>query len=367
MRTGRTRLMGLMGLIVLAANGQAQTVRDVTTGTNGVLVSPANLWSANAADIAAALSLGNAATRNIGTTTGTVAAGNDARITGAAQRTGDNTFKGNQSVTGNFVITQNRTNMAALELVTPFNQYNNTNHIKLRNPADGLGWIWVIYNEPGYPLAFNYQTIGTTPLWLYNTGVVKVTGELQATHSNVKAPNATSTASDRLANVGTLDARYEPKKLYAVFDIPLGGAYTDFELKASASNFRDGMAFFYHSPDPGKSVITEQIWTTRPDVYFTDSAYVGTDTDQNQRTWRKQSASQSIATMRAGGSNSVIAGAVVVVRDTGTISPTNTALVWSYCRYTPTAYEADGSGRSIWMPISPKWVTTPPAPTAAVP
>lgn len=181
----------------------------------------------------------------------------------------------------------------------------------------------------------------------------------------INAPNATSTASTNVANVGTLDARYEPKKVYAVFDIPLGGSYTDFELKASVSNYAtnstytNGMVFFYHSPDPGKSAIPEQIWSTRPDVFFTDSAWTGATNYMNQRSWRKQSASQSIAAMRAGGVNSVIAGVVVVVRDTGVITPTNAALVWSYCRYTPTAYEADGGGRSIWMPITPKWVSQP--------
>lgn len=158
---------------------------------------------------------------------------------GAAQLVGDNAFTGNQSVTGNFVITQNRTNMSALELVTPFNQYNNTNHIKLRNPADGLGWIWAIFDEPGYPLGFNYQGEDGTPLKLYNTNLVKVDGELQVTGDSYlqgnltlngstilgnavgdrvdinagtfTAPNASGTNATNIANVGTLDGRYHAK------------------------------------------------------------------------------------------------------------------------------------------------------------
>lgn len=225
---------------------------------------------------------------------------------------------------------------------------------------NGQGFLATTYNgftgAPNSSVRIETHGGGLTKLWAKT---------LLLQGGGIDAPNATSTAATNVANVGTLDNRYAPKAAYAVFDIPLGGSYTDFELKASTSNFAtnstytNGMVFFYHSPDPAKSAIPEQIWSTRPDVFFTDSAWVGATNYMNQRSWRKQSASQSIAAMRAAGVNSVIAGVVVVVRDMGVINPTNAALVWSYCRYTPTAYEADGGGRSIWVPVTPRWVSQP--------
>lgn len=181
----------------------------------------------------------------------------------------------------------------------------------------------------------------------------------------ISAINATSTAATNVANVGTLDARYAPKEGFAVFNIPLGGNYTDFELKATTMNYAtnganpSGMVYFYHSPDPGKASIPEQIWSTQPGVFFTDSQYVnGTNAPMNQRTWRKQSSSQSIAAMRANGA-SVIAGVVVSVMPSGPsaaqINATNPALIWSYCRMTPTGYEEDAGGHSVWHPIQPTW------------
>lgn len=147
----------------------------------------------------------------------------------------------------------------------------------------------------------------------------------------------------------------QPK--FATFDIPLGGGYTDFELKAT-TNAWAGMVFFYHSPDPAKAVIPQQVWTNRPNVFFTDSQYVGSPVEKNQRYWRTQTATNSIAAMRAN-TNSVIAGITVVVRDMGAINPRNGNLVWSYCRMTPTGYEEGAGGKSIWRPITPKWVSQP--------
>ena len=165
------------------------------------------------------------------------------------------------------------------------------------------------------------------------------------------------------ANTGTAAAQLPNNAqigTYAVFDIELGGNYTDFELKATVANWAGGnMVYFYHSPDPAKTIITGQLWNVQPDVFFTDSQYVNPlDPQQNQRTWRKQTSTQSIAAMRSNG-NSVIAGVTVVVRDTGVINRYNATLVWSYCRLTPTGYEVDTGGRSIWRTITPKWVNAP--------
>lgn len=153
-----------------------------------------------------------------------------------------------------------------------------------------------------------------------------------------------------------LDIPANPK--YAVFTLDLGDNYTDFELKGTTNNWSGGgMVWFYHSPDPQKAVIWQQIWNVRPDVYFTDSQYVKPgDANMNQRTWRKQSATQSIAAMRSN-TNSVIGSVTVVIGDTGgAISPTNRSLIFSWCRMTPTGPEADASGRSIWRTARPEWV-----------
>lgn len=192
--------------------------------------------------------------------------------------------------------------------------------------------------------------------------------ELILQGGTINAPDATSTAATNVANVGTLDNRYAAKPMRAVFNIPLGGSYTDFELKATVVNFATnstyplGMVYFYHSPDPGKSVVTGQMWSTQPEVFFTDSQYVNpTNAPMNQRAWRKQSASQSIAAMRASPSTSVIAGVVVSVMPSGPksaqITSTNPALVWSYCRMTPSGYEEDAGGHSIWYPVQPIWTS----------
>lgn len=60
------------------------------TGTNGygLYSNGASVFWASPTDGRALLQLGNVATRNVGTTVGTAAAGDDSRITGAAQKTG---------------------------------------------------------------------------------------------------------------------------------------------------------------------------------------------------------------------------------------------------------------------------------------
>lgn len=63
-----------------------------------------DLSNVTAATGRTALGLGNVATRNVGTTTGTAAAGDDTRIVGAAQRAGGNAFTGTQDFSGASVI-----------------------------------------------------------------------------------------------------------------------------------------------------------------------------------------------------------------------------------------------------------------------
>ncbi|HWL54273.1 MAG TPA: hypothetical protein VNQ90_17670 [Chthoniobacteraceae bacterium] len=139
---------------------------------------------------------------------------------------------------------------------------------------------------------------------------------------------------------------------YPVFHIYLPPGFTDFELKATTDNY-ETMVFFYHSPDPAKAFIPSQIWSTRPDVFFTDSQRA------DRRQWIRQSASQSIAAMRVNGS-SEIGGVILVVKDVGgAISQDNPKLIWTYAVMTPTGTEDDPGGRSIWRPIVPVWMSQP--------
>jgi len=89
--------MGLILLAILVAGNvgvNAQTMRDVTVNTNGVLLAPTNFFSANKTNVLGAVVeqkpwLTNTNTPlflPVGTTAGTVAAGDDARITNAVQR-----------------------------------------------------------------------------------------------------------------------------------------------------------------------------------------------------------------------------------------------------------------------------------------
>lgn len=142
---------------------------------------------------------------------------------------------------------------------------------------------------------------------------------------------------------------------YAVFWIPLspGDAWTDFELKGSTDNFvadTPNMIFFYHSPDPAKSVIWQQVWTNRPDVYFTDSGKTGTP---NRRAWIKQTASDSIFALLAD-ANSEVGGFLVIVRDD--LSAHRAGMVWSYNLMDGVSSDNDAAGRSVWRPIVPiRW------------
>jgi len=141
---------------------------------------------------------------------------------------------------------------------------------------------------------------------------------------------------------------------FAVFWIPLsrGDQWTDFELKASTDDFLadNNMVYFYHSPDPAKAVITSQVWTNRPDVYFTDSGKTGTP---NRRAWVKQSSSQSIFAMLAD-ANSEVGGFLLIVRDD--LSPHRTGMVWSYNLMDSASADNDAAGRSVWRPIVPiRW------------
>jgi len=134
-----------------------------TAGTLGALLQIANSLSEIATSGAAAqasartnLGLGGAATLNIGTAAGTVAAGNDSRITGAAQKTNNLSDLANAA---------NARSNLGLGTAATFNTGNGTGQIPtMTNFTSGSGWIKFpdgtiiqrgtsISGPIGYPLA----------------------------------------------------------------------------------------------------------------------------------------------------------------------------------------------------------------------
>lgn len=339
---------------------RAQSAAITADPNTGTLRSPLSLWQANAQEIAAALSLGNYVvppSRTLTAGTGLTGGGNlsaNRTISLANTSVTASTYGGASKAVSFSVDAQGRLTSAANQTITPVgigalaNSGSQTLNGSLTVSDGGaLGGNWTYKG--------NAMVVGSSgvPGWAEN-----------AQNAVLAGLATTAQFLDPFTMPYQLDPIYAKRGLYATFNIPLGGAYTDFELKASAVNFvGGGMAFFYHSPDPGKSVIPSQIWSTRPDVFFTDSQYVKPGyPEENQRVWRKQDSSHSIADLRTNG-NSVIAGVVVVVRDTaGALNSANAALVWSYCRMTPTGYEEDAGGKSIWHPIQPEWIAQPIAP-----
>lgn len=294
-RIGRIALIALIALISpMSAPGQ--TVRDVTVDATGALSAPVNLWSANAEDIAAALTIsGTMALPTEGTMLTLTPSGTSANIgvTLAPKGAGDGALSGTWNYGGNPMVEGSSINAGYAS--------NAANALFANSAGDANNATWA------------------------------------ATADEVIAP-------------------------YAVIWIPLppGSQWTDFELKASINNFTNdatGMKFFYHSPDPAKASIPGQVWTNRPDVYFTDSGKTGTP---NRRAWIKQSATQSIFAMLAD-ANSEVGGFVIVVKDD--LSAYRSQLVWSYALMDGTSTDDDPAARSVWRPAWPaQWVQgyTPP-------
>ncbi|AHF92492.1 hypothetical protein OPIT5_29270 [Opitutaceae bacterium TAV5] len=214
----------------------------------------------------------------------------------------------------------------------------------------------------GSERAYTVNLVGSQAMLIISTSAT--TGNLvkRSTEGHILLPATAPTNSIHAASKGYVDAR-TPQPAFMVCTIQLntapGDAYTDFEFKITISNFGEHTPFtdlylYYHSPDPGRTVVTGQVGPV-PSVWFVDSQYT------DPRRLRKQSATQSIWTMRTN-SNSRIASVMIAVPVDSVIRPDNAALVVEYLRFTPTDHERDAGGRSVWRMVEPSWRTVMPTP-----
>ncbi|WP_157836891.1 hypothetical protein [Geminisphaera colitermitum] len=135
-----------------------------------------------------------------------------------------------------------------------------------------------------------------------------------------------------------------------------GDTWTDFEFKImTQSGGVITLHLYYHSPDPGRSVVSGQIGTVAG-VWFTSSSTTG-----DSRLLRKQSSTQSIWQQIGGGSNTTTS-VMIAVPVTAIIRPDNAGLFAEYLRFSPTDHEKDSSGRSVWRLADLQWRTVLPNP-----
>jgi len=275
----------------------------------------------------------------------------------------------------------------------------NNDTFKLTNPAPSLFWpanaaeINAIVVHPAPPNLAPYLTIAvanTTFVPLAQRGVANgvatldasgkvptsqlppypdISGllprtEAAATYITINAANATfaplahnhdasyiSLASRGVANgVATLDASGRlpvsqlPRPTKLVFNIipPFGYSVTDFELKAMNAN--GDMVYFYHSPDPTRSFITEQIWQTKPTVRFASKPTYGEDPRIQKVQGNKSIAAQI-------GSNPVVWGFVIEIP----ASEVPDGAQWVYSLMTPSAFIGNYAPyTAAWFPIAPQ-------------
>lgn len=200
------------------------------------------------------------------------------------------------------------------------------------------------------PTAIGFERYSNAVTWL-------MTGGEAPDGSIVYLPDKSGT----LALTSDIPAVQSPAVMVCTIQLNTasGETYTDFEFKITISNFGEHSPYtdlylYYHSPDPARTVIMSQTGP-KPSVWFVDSQYT------DPRRLRKQSATQSIWTMRTN-TTSRITSVMIAVPVDSVIRPDNAALVVEYLRFTPTAHESDAGGRSIWRMVEPSWRSIMPNP-----
>lgn len=134
--------------------------------------------------------------------------------------------------------------------------------------------------------------------------------------------------------------------------IPWSSGFTDFELKASVSNFtgasvEDRFKYIYHSPDPD---LEEAMFDVKPLVWFTRSG--PTQVIEH----RQQPSDASIASTLP--ASSEVGGIYVLVRgDAAWMYEGNVDLLWAYVLFEPSGPNEDTLDRQIWTPIRPEWIS----------
>jgi hypothetical protein len=170
-----------------------------------------------------------------------------------------------------------------------------------------------------------------------------------------------------LANVTYVDARVwalsveasnalqravsEAMGRYPVFELRLGGAWTDFEIKASTNNFAGGdMVYFYASGN------ANDYGADDPDPY----TYYCDDFAADVRKWVAVAPHTAVATVLKNPLTEVETVYFSPSRNCqkaadGWMWKTNTNLVWSWVRYGAIGYETNATGTaSHWNPIRPQ-------------
>lgn len=134
---------------------------------------------------------------------------------------------------------------------------------------------------------------------------------------------------------------------FPVLRLELGGAWTDFELKASTNNFTN-LVYYVLSSRTNDVADDPDVW-----VHFTD------DYGADVRVWNKSSVSTSIVSQLASESSEV---EYVIVQPShecavpwaAWMSATNSKLVWSFVRYDGINLEMNFDGnRSHWNATVP--------------
>jgi hypothetical protein len=147
---------------------------------------------------------------------------------------------------------------------------------------------------------------------------------------------------------------------YPTFSIPLGGTWTDFELKASTNDFTSVLFYFKSTGFHNIALVYDD---PDPKVFFTDS------TSDDVRKWRVSSNHVSIisqlntpgvAIVRAALYQASLLGIMQDSAATNNLSDWmnifNQKLVWSYTRFDGVGFERDIGNNVIWTPITPVWV-----------
>ena len=135
---------------------------------------------------------------------------------------------------------------------------------------------------------------------------------------------------------------------YPVLILPLGGQWTDFELKATTNNFED-LCYYIQSSGTNEYTNDTNVW-----VYFTD------DFAGDPLQWRKSAFATPICAQLTNATNSVVGYAVVCpshecgVDWRGWMAKTNDSLVWSFVRYDGIDLEKNVEGtKARWNAVVP--------------